>query len=225
MRRRRIRGAPTAVIAVHTPVLLVSLSDVLAEVEVRIVGTAYDADAAVKIVERLQPDILISEFTLATRKRDLALIERVRALAPRARFVSILNGHEQQLVEDVVAAGAAIYALSDTEPADLAIAIRQLFRQVIFIADDCMCGAGAPLPLTRRETLILRLVAEGYTNHEVATRLKVSEPTVKFHLTNVFRKLDVGNRTEASSWAREQGLTLLRSADVADAAEAVVATR
>jgi DNA-binding NarL/FixJ family response regulator len=209
MRRGRIRGAPTAVIAVHTPLLLVGLSGVLGTAEVRIVGMAYNADSAAKLVELLQPDLLISEFAVATSREDRALGERVRGLAPGIRRLALLADDDPQLVSDVVGGGADVYALSDTDPADLAIAIRQLFRQVIFIADDCMHGDdGRPLPLTRRETLILRLVAEGYTNSSVAERLGVSEPTVKFHLTNIFRKLNVGNRTEASSWAREHGLTL-----------------
>jgi DNA-binding NarL/FixJ family response regulator len=226
MRRTRIHGVPSAVIAVHTPLLLVPLSEVIAETDVRIVGTAYDADSAARLAELLQPDLLISEFSLASRNDDLALLERVRELAPHARFVAILAEHEPQLVDDVVRAGAAVYALIETEPEDLAIAIRQLFRQVIFIADDYMDGGGGEaLPLTRREVLILRLVAEGYTNHEVAARLHVSEPTVKFHLTNVFRKLDVANRTEASSWAREHGLTKLSATDFEVSSEAVGVSR
>jgi DNA-binding NarL/FixJ family response regulator len=221
----RTRSDPTAVIAVHTPRLLVSLSEVLADADVRIVGTAYDADAAARVAELLQPDVLISEFSLARRSLDLALVERVRELAPRVRFVAILNGQEPQLVDDVVGAGADAYAWVETAPEDLAVAIRQLFRQVIFIADDCMYGGDdEPVPLTRRETLILRLVADGYTNQEVAAQLEVSEQTVKFHLTNVFRKLDVANRTEASSWARESGLTLLAAAGLEDRAEAVGAS-
>ena len=222
MGRSRIQGAPTAVIAVHTPLLLVPVIDVLAEAEVRIVGTAY-VPTSLRVVELLQPDVLVSEVTLPTRTQDRMRLEFLREFAPRVRLVAILPEDDPALIGEFVGAGAAAYVLSETEPSDLAIAIRQLFHQVIFIADDYVAERdGPPLPLTRRETLILRLVAEGYTNHEVATRLKVSEPTVKFHLTNVFRKLGVGNRTEASSWARRRGLTLLVPDDVEDVDDVAV---
>lgn len=222
MRRRRVHGSPTAVIAVHSRFLVAQLSEVTAAAEVRVAGTAYDRHSATRIVSLLQPDLLISEVSPSARDDDLALLASVHELASHMRIVAILPGEEPALIEDVVGAGAAVYALPETEPEDLAIAIRQLFRQVIFIADDYTFGEDGELPpLTRRETLILRLVAEGYTNHEVAERLGVSEPTVKFHLTNVFRKLGVGNRTEASSLAREHGLTLLGQVGIDRGLEAV----
>ena len=61
-------------------------------------------------------------------------------------------------------------------------------------------------PLTRRETEILRLTAEGYSNAQMAKMLWVTEQTVKFHLSNIYRKLDVSNRTEASRWAQLNGM-------------------
>jgi DNA-binding NarL/FixJ family response regulator len=102
-------------------------------------------------------------------------------------------------------------------PEDLAAAIRQSFDHCIYFADgrgsvrdDDLpardVGAPTAAGLTKREVEILRLAAEGYSNSELARMLWVTEQTVKFHLSNVYRKLNVANRTEASRWAQLHGL-------------------
>jgi DNA-binding NarL/FixJ family response regulator len=103
-------------------------------------------------------------------------------------------------------------------PEDLAAAIRQAFGHSIFIANGHSVrrepSEDVPEchPLTRRELEILRLAAEGHTNAELARMLWVTEQTVKFHLSNVYRKLQVTNRTEASRWAQIHGLLPTMSA-------------
>jgi DNA-binding CsgD family transcriptional regulator len=94
--------------------------------------------------------------------------------------------------------------------------VRQAFDHSVFIAGAAPAPtptpAGAPVRverpggLTRRELEILRLVAEGHSNAQLARMLWVTEQTVKFHLSNIYRKLDVANRTEASRWAQRNGL-------------------
>jgi DNA-binding NarL/FixJ family response regulator len=111
------------------------------------------------------------------------------------------------------AAGAVAYVIKKAHPDDLAVAVRQAFEHSIYLPSrrgDQPARApvhGADLPdLTRRELEILRLAAEGLSNAELAKRLWVTEQTVKFHLSNIYRKLDVSNRTEASRWAQINGL-------------------
>jgi len=108
---------------------------------------------------------------------------------------------------------AAAYVIKTPDPQDFAPPIRQSFQHSIYFAGASI-GPVAPTPmpvddtpgLTRRETEILKLVAEGHTNAQLAKMLWVTEQTVKFHLSNVYRKLDVANRTEASRWAQTHGL-------------------
>jgi DNA-binding CsgD family transcriptional regulator len=104
----------------------------------------------------------------------------------------------------------------------VAATVRQTFDHTIFLAHSAPTNGSAPssLPpvsagsevdeddvaLTRREREILALVAEGHSNRELARMLWVTEQTVKFHLSNIYRKLDVANRTEASRWAHRNGL-------------------
>jgi DNA-binding NarL/FixJ family response regulator len=91
-------------------------------------------------------------------------------------------------------------------PDDLASAIRQVFDHSVFVAGSSPAPAyprvGDPSGLTRREIEILQAVSEGHSNAQVATMLWITEQTVKFHLSNIYRKLDVSNRTEASRWAQ-----------------------
>ena len=103
--------------------------------------------------------------------------------------------------------------LKSANPDDLRSAIRQAFEPSLFLASDFMHGAPEPAEkgpvdagLTRREVEILQLVAEGYSNAQLAKMLWVTEQTVKFHLSNIYRKLGVANRTEASRWAQLNGL-------------------
>jgi DNA-binding NarL/FixJ family response regulator len=98
------------------------------------------------------------------------------------------------------------------QPEDLAAAIRIAFSGSVFVGASHGNGV-APLPgreplgrLTSREREILQLVSEGHTNAELAHMLWVTEQTVKFHLSNIYRKLNVSNRTEASRWAQRAGL-------------------
>jgi DNA-binding NarL/FixJ family response regulator len=104
-------------------------------------------------------------------------------------------------------------------PDDLASAVRQVFDHSIYMGGARRRRTGTssqvferPPGLTRRELEILRLAAEGLSNAELAKMLWVTEQTVKFHLSNIYRKLDVANRTEASRWAQLHGLL---SADAA----------
>ena len=117
-------------------------------------------------------------------------------------------------IADAFDAGAVAYIVKTTHPDDIASAIRQAFRHSIFFATPYDATAqrrtvqagseGRPeseAGLTRRESEILRLVAEGHSNGQLARMLWVTEQTVKFHLSNIYRKLNVANRTEATRWA------------------------
>ena len=111
-------------------------------------------------------------------------------------------------------AGAAAYVMKSAHPDDLAAAVRQVFGPSLFLADSWTPAQAPPREeqptetwgLTRRELEILGLVAEGLSNAQVARTLWVTEQTVKFHLSNTYRKLGVSNRTEASRWAQLHGL-------------------
>jgi DNA-binding NarL/FixJ family response regulator len=105
-----------------------------------------------------------------------------------------------------MAAGAVAYVLKTAHPEDLASAVLQAFEPSVYFASETAPAArrlsgGVRGPLTPRELEILALLANGSLNADIAAKLGVTEPTVKFHLSNIFRKLQVSNRTEAARWA------------------------
>jgi DNA-binding NarL/FixJ family response regulator len=121
-------------------------------------------------------------------------------------------------IDAAFAAGAVAYVLKTAHQDDIRVAIRQAFEHSVFVRTPTVAeGAGTTAiakpvasdvvaALTKRELEILRLVAEGHSNSQLARILWVTEQTVKFHLSNIYRKLDVANRTEASRWAQLHGL-------------------
>jgi DNA-binding NarL/FixJ family response regulator len=133
---------------------------------------------------------------------------------PDVKAVVLAATDESADIAAAFEAGAAVYCVKSAYPDDLVSAVRQAFRKSVFFADesgartrDVTSQQRDSVPeLTRRETEILKLVAEGYSNAQLARLLWVTEQTVKFHLSNIYRKLDVANRTEASRWAQLNGL-------------------
>jgi DNA-binding NarL/FixJ family response regulator len=113
----------------------------------------------------------------------------------------------------VLASGVvAAYVVKKDDPNELALAVRQVYARSLYFCRRQGPPASQPdrstqeIGLTRREVEILRLAAEGLANGEIAKHLWVTEQTVKFHLSNVYRKLGISNRTEASRWAQIHGL-------------------
>jgi DNA-binding NarL/FixJ family response regulator len=198
------------------PMWIDAVEQVLRRIGIRVVGKTTSTDEALSLVEQHRPDLLITELEGDTGDRSgLTLIDRARAAVPDVRAIVLSMRHEAQVIDSALAAGAAAYVVKTAHPEDLASAVRQAFSHSVYLAGR---PAVAPVPvpepapvddspgLTRRELEILRLVAEGHSNAQLARMLWVTEQTVKFHLSNIYRKLDVANRTEASRWAQVHGL-------------------
>ncbi|HEU6446308.1 MAG TPA: response regulator transcription factor, partial [Gaiellaceae bacterium] len=147
-----------------------------------------------------------------------------RAAVPSVRPIVLSMHQDSQMIDAALVAGASAYVVKTAHPEDLASAVRQAFSHSVYLAGRRNLAPAPVKPkteaadepvLTRRELEILRLVAEGHSNAQLARMLWVTEQTVKFHLSNIYRKLDVANRTEASRWAQLHGLLDGRGANVA----------
>jgi DNA-binding NarL/FixJ family response regulator len=206
----------SGVICDSHPMWIDAVEQVLRRIGIRVVGKTTSTDEALSMVEEHRPDLLITELEGDSGDRGgLTLIERARAFVPDVRPIVLSMHHEAQVIDAALAAGAAAYVVKTAHPEDLASAVRQAFSHSVYLAGR---PAASPVPvaesasvddspgLTRRELEILRLVAEGHSNAQLARMLWVTEQTVKFHLSNIYRKLDVANRTEASRWAQVHGL-------------------
>jgi DNA-binding NarL/FixJ family response regulator len=196
-------------------------------VGVEVVGSATDRDAAVALVDQHRPDLFIAGVD-AISGDQLDCVRQATAIHPGLRAVVLSDRTDREAVNAAFAAGARVYCVKTAEQDDVASAIRQALEQSIYLATS---GGPEVTPrltsepatnahdLTRREIEILRLVAEGHSNSQLAALLWVSEQTVKFHLSNIYRKLDVANRTEASRWAQINGLLPIeRTLDASTAA-------
>jgi DNA-binding NarL/FixJ family response regulator len=208
-----------------------AVEQVLLGISIRVVGKATSTSEALALVNEHRPDLLITELAdLNGELSGLALIERARASVPSLRPVVVSMHQEAELVDAALLAGASAYVVKTAHPEDLATAVRQSFAHSVYLADQRPMPASAEIgaraqdepALTRRELEILRLAADGHSNAQLARMLWVTEQTVKFHLSNIYRKLDVANRTEASRWAQRHGL--LDGRGPTDAAAALQAT-
>ena len=208
-------SAKTAVILDQHPLWLEAVEGVLHGIGIRVAGKATSPGQALTLVEEVRPDLLVADLPQSNGGVDGAtLLVKARQVVPQLRTI-VLSAHtDPSQIDAALEAGAAAYVAKTTHPDDLASAVRQSFNHSVYMA-----GARAPGPagsvakfnenkarLTRREREILQLVAEGHSNAQLARMLWVTEQTVKFHLSNIYRKLDVSNRTEASRWAQLNGL-------------------
>jgi DNA-binding NarL/FixJ family response regulator len=212
----------TAVLVDQHPLWLDTVAEVVGRINVEVLAKATSASDALTLLEDLRPDLLITGIKMADGEIDgLTLLRKARERDPGLRTIVLSMYDDSQHIEASFAAGAAAYVLKTAHPDDLTSAIRQAFDHSIYLAGvrPAVTPAAPAVDdspgLTRRELEILQLVAEGHSNAELARMLWVTEQTVKFHLSNIYRKLNVANRTEASRWAQLRGLLPARAVSAA----------
>ena len=204
----------TAVLVDHHPLWLDAVRLVVADLGITVVGTATSGREGLALVTEHRPDVLVTGIQMPAGDIDgIELVRRGSDLVPTLRPVVLSVYDDTKHIDAALAAGAVAYVIKTAHPDDLRSAIRQAFEHSVYLPGSRPAAAQAArvatedLPdLTRRELEILQLVAEGHSNTQLAKMLWVTEQTVKFHLSNVYRKLDVSNRTEASRWAQLHGL-------------------
>jgi len=210
-------GERTAVIVDHHPLWLDALEQLLEKVGISVVGRTTHIEEAFGLVEQHRPDVLVSEYESLRHEDDstLPLLQHARDVRADVKCVVMAAGSDSDQIAIAFANGASVVCEKTAPPDDLALAVRQAFERSIHFASSAPVGELKPaLPrvtkavasLTKREVEILRLVSEGYSNSQLARMLWVTEQTVKFHLSNIYRKLDVANRTEAARWAQVNNL-------------------
>jgi DNA-binding NarL/FixJ family response regulator len=211
----------TALVLHRYPLWRDAIEEMLLGLSFTVLTTTDSVDDALAVVEDEKPDLLVAGAAPA-RSGEAAGIEAVRRARnryPHLRAVVLAETFDSSDCEAALAAGAFAYILETTNPADIRAAIRQGFQTSVFLGSgrtthgrtDTSARPDGRERLTNREEEILRLVAEGKSNAEVARILWVTEQTVKFHLSNIYRKLGVANRTEAGRWAQLAGLLETRT--------------
>jgi len=205
----------TAVLVDQHPLWLDAVEPVVVDLGLKVVGKVTSGREGVALVEEHQPDVLITGIMMPDDDLDgIELVRQSIEHAPALRAIVLSLYDDTKHIDAALGAGAVAYVIKTAHPEDLRSAVRQAFAHSVYLPSSRQQTAAVEhgpatedLPdLTRRELEILQLVAEGHSNTQLAKMLWVTEQTVKFHLSNVYRKLDVANRTEASRWAQLNGL-------------------
>jgi DNA-binding NarL/FixJ family response regulator len=152
----------------------------------------------------LRPDVVIIDEMRAA-DHTLARLREVDEETPDAKAFLLTERIDDDWIQAAFDAGADAVVSKSVPPLDLGTLLRETVRENIFHRHQPTSNGGA-CPLTAREVEILRLAAQGYTNRRIARELWIAEQTVKFHLSNTYRKLGVTNRTQASSYAYANSL-------------------
>jgi NarL family two-component system response regulator LiaR len=186
---------------------------------IELVGEAVDGLDAIEKARQLQPDVILLDLVMP-RMGGIEAIQRIRVENPNARILVLTSFAEDDQVFSAVKSGALGYVLKDSSPDDLLEAIRDVYRGEPSlqpnIARKLLREISRPAdreliedPLTDREIEVLKLVARGLSNQEIADELVISEGTVRFHVSNILDKLHLANRTQAALYALREGFASL----------------
>lgn len=177
-----------------------------------VVGEAADGRQALRLIDRLHPDVVLLDLKMP-QMGGLEVLEALTGVDDAPRVIVLTSVTDAQEVAPAIQAKAAGFLYKDVDPQSLAQAIRSVFEGQFLFAPQAVAAMAQTRPerpalngLTDREREVLSLVAAGLSNRQIARQLSVAEKTVKTHLSSVFRKLDVADRTQAALYAVRHGL-------------------
>jgi NarL family two-component system response regulator LiaR len=187
--------------------------------DIEVIGEAENGRDAVHCVEELEPDVILMDLVMPEMDGIEAIL-RIKERQPEARILVLTTFAGEDKVFPAIKAGALGYHLKDSRPEDLAQAIRQVYRgesslhpiiarKVLEELARPSSRPPTPDPLTQREVEVLRLVAQGLENPEIAEKLVITEATVRTHVSNITGKLHVASRTQAALYALREGIASL----------------
>jgi len=182
-----------------------------------VVGQAQNGAEAVAIAQSLNPDTILMDL-LMPEMNGIEATREIKGENPEARILIITSFAEDENVYQAIKAGALGYLLKDSSPQELIQAIKDvcsgkmslhpnIAMKLIEELNRPMESPATDAPLTEREVEVLKLVAKGRSNQEIAERLVVSERTVGAHVSNILSKLHLANRTQAALYALRKGFT------------------
>ncbi len=187
--------------------------------ELEVVGEAADGAEALRLARQLRPDIVLMDLLMPVMD-GITATAAIRHELPDTEVLALTSVLEDASVVGAVRAGAIGYLLKDTQADELCHAIKsaaagqvQLTPRAAARLMQAVSTPESPVDLTERETEVLRLMARGQSNKQIARSLHISEKTVKTHVSNILSKLGVQSRTQATLYAIRIGLVSTSPAD------------
>ncbi|HXR65978.1 MAG TPA: response regulator transcription factor [Ktedonobacteraceae bacterium] len=189
--------------------------------DLSVTGEADSGEAAVRLASELVPDVVLMDLVMPGMG-GVEATRLVKRISPHSQIIVLTSYHEDQYIFPALRAGATSYVLKDIGPDELAETIRKAARgesilhpRVAARVVQEMRGAKRDTPnlfneLSDREIEVLRLIAAGLANADIAQKLVISEKTVKGHVSNILSKLHIMDRTQAAVFAWQQGLVARR---------------
>ncbi len=185
--------------------------------DIEVVGEAAAGEEAVRLVAELAPDVVLMDLIMPGMD-GVEATRQVKKVSPHTQVIVVTSYHEDENIFPAIRAGALSYVLKDIDPDDLAEAVRRAnagdavlnprvaARLVKEMHGQREEAVNAFSELTKREMDVLRQIAAGKSNHEIADALVISEKTVKTHISNILTKLHLSDRTQAAVFAWQEGI-------------------
>lgn len=188
--------------------------------DIQVAGECGDGARAVELVTELLPDVALLDLLMPVMD-GIAATREIKRLAPSTQIIILTSYHDDEQIFAAIKAGALSYLLKDSSPQDLVAAVRAAARGestlhpmvAARVLHEMRQRQATPLnDLTPRELDVLARIARGRSNHEIASELVISEPTVRTHVANILSKLHLADRTQAAIYALQQRLVPLSEA-------------
>ena len=180
--------------------------------EIEIVGEAASGEEAIQQARDIRPDVVLMDLVMPGMG-GVAATRMIRTEMPAVEVVALTSVVADEAVTGAIRAGAIGYLLKNTEADELRRAIKSAAAGQVYLSPEAAARLvrevkipGSPEALTERETAVLRLIAKGQANKQVARQLGIREQTVKTHVSNILGKLQLQSRTQAALYAVERGL-------------------
>src|ERR1051325_774732 len=186
--------------------------------DIQVIAEADSGAAAVTAVEQHQPDVVLMDLEMPGDMDGIAATRSIRKLRPETQVIVVTSHHQDEYIFPAVRAGAISYLLKDVEPEELAVAIRKAAQGEAVLDSRVASRIVKELQglqkedvnpfteLSEREFDVLRLIAAGKSNADIAETLVIGESTVKTHIGNILKKLHLDDRTQAAVYAWQEGI-------------------
>ncbi len=192
--------------------------------DIIVIGEASNGEEAIIVADILKPDVILMDLVMPNVD-GIQATSKIMGKQPEVRILALTSYTSDELVFPAIKAGALGYLLKDSDPKELVNAIRQVYKgepslhpsiaaKVLHELSHPTEGPPTPDPLTGREVEVLKQVAKGLSNQQIADYLGIAEVTVRTHVSNILSKLHLANRVQATLYALRAGLVNLDENDV-----------